>query len=148
MVLVKIISLLFLELASLLCVFWSFKLHKNLFSKTVSSESNKSISFSGHDLLEHDGSGILSAGVCPLGKWGAWFIFVWSIVLLSILFSVYRKPSTDFNSTCKTLGIMNAVFIGIIFILSLIMNLPLFIRTLPFFFIQTSVTISLMTSVS
>lgn len=84
--------------------------------------------------MEHTGYGLLTAGVCPLGKVGAWFILIWSIILISLLYYYNKYTSLkDINRVNKIFGIMNSFFIGIIFILTLIMNRPLFIKTLPFF---------------
>lgn len=100
--------ILILELISILWVIWAFKL----------TETN-SFSLS----IDHSGNGLFSTGVCPLGKFGGWFICIWIL-----FFITYPNP--------KSLSIINSIIMGIIALLALILNPPLFIRALPFFIIQ------------
>lgn len=130
----KLTSLFFLMIPSMLWAVWSFKIHNNMFSATGSSD----------EFYKHETTGILTSGVCPLGKFGAWVIFVWSTIILLLLSSVYTKnDSSQIKTTNIVVGSLNAAIIGIIFILTLIMNRDLWIRTLPFFLTQVGITIIL-----
>lgn len=139
-----LLSLLLLEIPSIILVYWSFKMYENTLTT-----SETTIYYKNNDLLEHSGSGLLSAGVCTLGKFGAWCILVWTIImLLTITIGFITYPKESFRSLCITLAYINMVFIFIIFILSCIMNPPLCIRTIPYFCIQSSISIILYTYAS
>jgi hypothetical protein len=145
---IKIVILIMLLLPSLLWSFWSFKMYKDAFSGT-SGESHEE-HFAGNKFIEHTGSGILTAGVCPLGKLGAWIILIWSIILISLLITFYNKytDEDDIKRINKIFGIMNIVLASILFIATIIMNPPLFIRTLPFFYTQSAISLIILNSCS
>lgn len=142
----KIIILILLSFPSLLWVFWSFKMHKNAFTST--SGITEETHFTGNKFLEHSGSGILTAGVCPLGKLGAWITLIWSVILISVLYTYYNKHTNenDIKWINKVVGIINIVLASILFILTIIMNPPLFIRTLPFFYVQIAISMIILNS--
>lgn len=144
----KLATIILLQLPAVLWSLWSFKMHKDLFSGTKGKQIETH--FSGNKFLEHTGSGLLTTGVCPLGKVGAWFILIWSIILIYLLYYYYNKYTSlkDINRVNKIFCTMNSFFIGIIFILTLIMNRPLFIRTLPFFYTQIAISIIILNSCS
>jgi hypothetical protein len=141
----KIVIIFLLQLPALLWSLWSFKMHKNAFAATSSGGSHEA-HFAGNKFLEHTGSGILTAGVCPLGKVGAWVIVLWSLIMISLLiyfYNKYTKP-TDIKRINTIFGILNSVIMGVIFLMSFIMNRALFIRTLPFFLTQIAISLILL----
>jgi hypothetical protein len=98
---------LILELISILWVIWAFKLiETNSFSLSI----------------EHSGHGLFSTGVCPLGKFGGWFLCIWIVIFINTRSTLMYK--------------LNWIIIAIIALLALLLNPPLFIRALPFFIIQ------------
>lgn len=137
----KFVNIVFLVFVSMLWAFWSFKMDKNLFSGTKGGAGP-----SYHTgVLKHSGSGLLSAGVCPLGKLGAWVIFLWGVTMLVILGIKYKSNDKDkIRKINKIIGWINVAITGIIFIVSLLLNQPLFFRTLPFYLIQISISIVLL----
>lgn len=123
----KLAILVFLVLPSILWVIWSFKM-------TTSFNDDKGFTY-------HKPGTILGAGVCPLGKFGAWVIFIWSCIMIIVLGFTYKtNDASQIDKVNKIVGYINAFIMGIIFILSLVMNTPLFIRTFPFFFTQIAIT--------
>lgn len=146
----KLVILTFLLLPSLLWVSWSFKMTGNFFSTDPTTKRNR---FEGVNFLEHSEiitsskSYILESGVCPLGKFGAWVTFIWSAIMLISMYSKYsdtNSTDSDIDTFNKIIGGINISIVGIIFILSLIMNYPLFIRTLPYFIQQIAISIILL----
>ena len=85
--------------------------------------------------------------MCPLGKFGAWFILLWTIFTI-MLYYYYDKytENIDIQRINNIFGILNIVIMSIIFILTLIMNRPLFIRTLPFFYLQSIISTIILNS--
>ena len=124
----------FLELPSLLLAMWSFKVIGSSPSSPTGTEQ-----FSGSSLLAHKENTILDSSVCPLGKFGALVIFIWSLLLVGLMFKLEREKF-------YLLGWINMAIISIIFILSLAMNQPLFLRTLPYYFVQIAICILLIES--
>lgn len=114
-----------LQFPSLALSGWSFKLHKNLFTPTKAG------------LITHQSGGIFGAGVCALGKIGAWIIIIW-IILSSFVLLLYRN-------TGSILGVLitESVLLAILIIATLSMNPQLFIRTLPFFILQIGIILFL-----
>ena len=100
-----------LELISILWVIWAFKL-------------TETYSFSLR--VEHSGQGLFSTGVCPLGKFGGWFLFIWIVIFINLRTPIRYK--------------LNLIIIAIIAVLALLLNPPLFIRALPFFIIQVRIS--------
>lgn len=89
-------------------------------------------------MFDHGQTGALfTTGVCPFGKFGAWMILLWTLTQLALVFAL---PASDYAS----IGYTHVSFVGLVFVLTLIMNWPLFTRTLPYFFLQTAVAILLM----
>jgi len=88
---------------------------------------------------------ILESGVCPLGKFGAWVIIIWSSVIIGIICTnkINNTEPHTIKKTNKILGIINSIIMGIILILTFFMNFPLFIRTSPFFLIQIVISLIL-----
>ena len=99
-----------------LCV-WSFKLDESMFVADKGGDG-----FIGHQ----EQGGILGAGVCTFGKIGAWCIIGWIIISMIIL-----NLETNAKVTLCLL-FTQAFLIAACVILTVIMNLPLFIRTIPF----------------
>ena len=116
---------LFLQIPSLALSGWSFKLHKNFFTPTQAG------------LITHQSGGILGAGVCALGKIGAWIIIIW-IILSSIILLSNRNSG-------GILGVLitHSILLFILIILTLYMNPQLFIRTLPFILLQLGIILFL-----
>ena len=127
-------TVLFLELPSLLLAMWSFK----VIGASPGSQSGTE-QFVGSSLLAHKENTILDSSVCPLGKFGAFVIFIWSLLLVGLMFELEQEKF-------YILGWINMAIITIIFILSLAMNQPLFIRTLPYYFVQIAICILLIES--
>ena len=112
---------------------WSFKLHKDTFQST-----------DGKGFAEHDASGgIFGAGVCMLGKLGAWTIMATLIGTAVMLVVGEQKSPKEFKKYVLAVIIINAVIFGIIMILSTLMNPPLLIRTLPFYSLQAGILCNL-----
>ena len=129
-----------IEVPSLLWAYWSFKMHQDWFSGT---DGKGAVSYKGNTWLQHTGTSVFGAGVCPLGKLGAWVIMAWTIVLVALLLYYSRKSTSEAHKVYYILGIVHACVIGIIAFLSLIMNPPLFARTLPYYVIQVAVVMLL-----
>ena len=106
----KLATIILLQLPAVLWSLWSFKMHKDLFSGTKGKQIETH--FSGNKFLEHTGSGLLTTGVCPLGKVGAWFILIWSIILIYLLYYYYNKYTSlkDINRVNKIFCTMNSFF--------------------------------------
>ena len=121
MSLVPPITYLFLQMPSLALSGWSFKLHENLFRPTKAG------------LTTHQSGGILGAGVCALGKLGAWIIIIW-ITLSSIILLSNRNSGA-------ILGVLitHSILVSILIIATLLMNPQLFVRTLPFIMLQLGI---------
>jgi hypothetical protein len=116
---------LLVQIPSLALSGWSFKLHKNVFSPTDAG------------LTTHEEGGILGAGVCALGKIGAWVIIIWIILSSIILLS---------NRTSEgILGVLitHSILVFILIVLTLVMNPQLFVRTLPFILLQIGIILFL-----
>lgn len=129
--------------------YWSFKLHKDKFSATLSDTEN--MSYGSNEFLRHSNGGIFGAGVCQLGKVGAWAILATLIITFMILVAGekrYKKENsaeTSKHSKKHVLAviIINSIVFGIVFILSTLLNPHLLIRTLPFYSLQTAVLCNL-----
>ena len=132
-------SIVLLEIPSLFWAWWSFKMSDSV--KRSYSNVKPQVHFKGHKWIEHTGSSIFGAGVCPLGKFGAFVIFLWTILMSGLLlyYAHSAKNKEKAHDVFRILGIVHAIVIGIIALLSLIMNYPLFIRTLPYFITQVAV---------
>ena len=125
MSLIPPISYLFLQIPSLALSSWSFKLHKNVFTPTQAG------------LLTHKEGGILGAGVCALGKFGAWIIIIW--IILSSIILLYNRNSVGI----LTVLIIHSLLVFILIVFTLFMNPQLFIRTLPFILLQVGIILFL-----
>lgn len=119
------LAYLFLQVPSLALSSWSFKLHKNAFTPTNAG------------LTTHQSGGILGAGVCALGKLGAWFIIFW--ILLSSMILLVKRSSGGILGVLIT----HSILVSILFIATLVMNPQLFIRTLPFILLQLGIILFL-----
>ena len=115
----------FLQIPSLALSSWSFKLHKNVFTPTQAG------------LLTHKEGGILGAGVCALGKLGAWIIIIWTI-----LSSIILLNNRNSGSILAVL-ITHSILLSILIIATMVMNPQLFVRTLPFILLQIGVILFL-----
>ena len=118
-------------------------MHKNVFSATYGEEGDNITHYKGNSLIEHMGSDVMTAGVCPLGKLGAWIILIWNVILLVTIGIIYQNNNQNtpdsniyINKVNRIMGIINCVLLIILFILTLVMNSPLFIRTIPFFYVE------------
>lgn len=114
-------------------LFWSTQMFKNGSPGSSSDSTNLVQKYRDFSILEHyEASGdwlptILYSTVCPLGN-VSFYILVLLMLLYLILISVQRflKKSQFHVITYTFAGIF-----GFIFLLFLIMNWPLFIRSLP-----------------
>jgi len=139
----KLVILTFLSLPSLLWVIWSFKMYPSMPSDCHCDVTARQ-QFEGMSFLQHSEIDILNSGVCPLGKFGAWVTFLWFAIMLSLMYWKYTDTSvtpSDIDQFNKIICSFHIILFGIIFILSLIMNLPLFIRTLPYFMLQIAISV-------
>ena len=143
----KYAILILLLIPTIIWSLYSFKIHKNMFSGTDSEEKGVE-HWSGNKLFAHSGDNIFTAGVCPLGKIGAWFILLWTIFMIIMLYYYYDKytEKVDIQRINNIFGIINVTIMSIIFILTFIMNRPLFIRTLPFFYLQSVISTIILNS--
>ena len=117
--------------------FWSFKL-RNAIARSKSSERRP--------ILLHDTEGgILGAGVCHLGTFGAIVMLIW-IAVSVILLWVYAIESYSIAGVDaqRIVAFGNIALFGIVFTLSLVMNFPLCVRTIPFYCIQTGIVLMLL----
>ena len=78
--------------------------------------------------------------VCPLGKLGAFTIFVWLLLSAIILMIVRAKPA------CIAVGITGLVLFASVFVLSKLMNESLFYRSFPFLLFQFGICIMLIST--
>lgn len=122
-------AILMTEVPAVIWAWWSFKMHKNWFHATPGSLNPQRRTYD-NTFFAHTGTGWLYTGVCPLGKFGAWVILLWSMALIVMEFLL---PTSDMFPVF----IVHIAVMGIIFILSFIMNRPLWIRSIPFFWMQT-----------
>ena len=140
----KLVILTFLSLPSLLWVVWSFKMYPTNATINCHCNSPARNQFEGINFLQHSEIDILNSGVCPLGKFGAWVTFLWFAIMLSLMYWKYsdaKSTPSDVYEFNKIICSFHVILFGIIFILSLFMNLPLFIRTLPYFMLQIAISI-------
>ena len=140
----KEISLIVLLVFGVLTLFASFKMHLNLFSAT-----GHSFDFFHHTQKKWTKGAlfkdiVLHSGVCPFGKFGAWANFLWSFLLIGIIL-VY-KDSKDLvakKQVYQNLYIIQLIVLITTGVLSLSMNWPLAVRSIPFFAIQIAITVLL-----
>lgn len=135
-------SITMLEIPSILWAIWSFQLHKTLWKSDMSAQQKQhqfvyNTKYAKQGFFEHVQNGVLYSSVCPFGKFGAWVILLWTIALIT---SIYTLS----GSNLFIIFIVQNIIIGLIFILSLFMNYPLWIRTLPFFYLQIIVSFLLL----
>lgn len=154
----RLVILFFLQFPALLWVYWSFKMDISTFDPCV-KDSNKKLFRINEErtpkkeyceipaerfFWDHLTKGILDAGVCPMGKGGAWTILIWTIIMLTTLTSVYYTENKDEIKEChKALAYINMTFMAILFGLTLKFNAPLLIRSLPYFFLNVAITLIL-----
>jgi hypothetical protein len=140
----KEISLVVLLVFGVLTAFASFKMHLNLFSAT-----GHSFDFFHHTQQKWTKGAlfkdvVLHTGVCPFGKFGAWANFLWSFLLIGIIL-VY-KDSKDLvakKRVYQNLYIIQLIVLITTSVLSLSMNWPLAVRSIPFFGIQIAIAVLL-----
>lgn len=127
----------FFLLVSFIFSFISFKMHKNLFDRTMSSKERRHIeevsrSENRWSLIDHGTYfGVFDTGVCKFGKMIWWLLFVWNITLVSLMFS--------FNDKTKLLRLLQSNIVANVFLIlgGLSMNYPLIFRSVPYFISQT-----------
>jgi len=119
------LAYLFLQIPSVALSSWSFKLHKNIFTPTNA------------EFITHQSGGILGAGVCALGKIGAWVIIFW--VLISSIILLNKRNSGGILGVLIT----HSILVFILIFATLFMNPQLFIRTLPFIMLQVGIILFL-----
>ena len=129
------VAIFLIQIPSIIWAWWSFNMHRALFREGHPSLYNEPSSFT-----EHMSGTLFTAGVCPFGKLGAWTLLLWTITL-SILLLIFAEKNDRKN--IKKLGIAHVSLVGLVFLLSLIMNGYLFIRTIPYFIIQIGIGILL-----
>ena len=138
------ILIILLALSGLFAAFWSFKMHLNLFSSTGFSKNFIHHTEFKTNIIWHN---ILNSGVCPFGKFGAWIIIGWSLAII-ITISLLMAKNTDEDEKRKIydyLGYGTLTLLISAFVLSLIMNLPLAIRSLPFYLVESAIVGLLLT---
>lgn len=131
----------------------AFQLHLTMWQPSMlpmssmrSMRSMRSIRHASHSFLAHDevhhssggvGMNMFRGGVCTLGKLGAWALIVWGLVMSIVLLSNEHGDNEEKRkSRYKILAIINMSFLGVYFLLTLLMNTPLFLRSLPYFVAQ------------
>lgn len=130
----KNITLFVLQTVSFIIMFWAFKMHINLFSRTNTLNTNRSNLL----LHEHINTNILDTGVCPLGKIGAWFLMLWMITLMILVYALNSKKEF-------IVGWINFILNIIILILCLLLgNFPLAVRATPYFILQFAISMVLL----
>jgi hypothetical protein len=125
------VAIFLIQIPSIIWAWWSFNMHRALFR-----EGHHSL----YGFTEHASGTLFTAGVCPFGKLGAWMLLLWTIIF-SILLLIFANNNDRKN--IKKLGIVHVSLVGLVFLLSLIMNKFLFIRTIPYFIIQIGIGILL-----
>lgn len=120
---------LFLQCITILLGIWAFNLYRNCFCADQGG-SGLLVHGQGQDTWTFDG------GVCLLGKIGIWLLFGWYLIRTILLF--VNKEKKDM----RRIGIANGVIIAVIALLSL-MNLNLFVRSVPLYTIEVLMTLML-----
>jgi hypothetical protein len=133
---------------------FAFKIHDSLFNMTrptsysISSESKVYYLHGEYDWLKHQEiqagnllKRTLNAGVCQLGKFGAWILFIWSLLMFILLLVYMKKEKNVKNNIYKVIGIINIVLSIIYGIMTFMLNTPLFYRCIPYLVFQVSVSI-------
>jgi hypothetical protein len=138
------ILVILLALLGLFTSFWSFKMHLNLFSSTGFSKNFIHHTESKTNIIWHN---ILNSGVCPFGKLGAWIIIGWSLaIIITISLTMSKNLDEDVkNKIYDYLGYGSLALLVSSFVLSWIMNFPLAIRSLPFYFVESAMVVLLLT---
>jgi hypothetical protein len=140
------------ELPSILWAGYSFKIHKHAYKASFGIKEKSDNPFDedvksdeddwenpDNDLNKELSKNIFSSSVPPLGKAGAWIIFLWTIVFVYLIFRYsYSSPKVA-KRNFKILGYTHAVIVTAILVLTLSINLPLFGRAIPYFIIQGAV---------
>ena len=136
--------------------FFAFKMHNSLFNMTLpkllSDFIQRKDGYTEHSNIEwfrHREVGdtfldrILDSGVCRFGKFGAWILIIWSIIMITLLLFYTQKRSDldHLNKIYIILGIINLVLSLVYTILCFLLNKPLFYRCVPYLMIQFSVSI-------
>ncbi|HMP30085.1 MAG TPA: hypothetical protein PKD85_10820 [Saprospiraceae bacterium] len=142
----NVIGVIFLIIPTLIWAVWSFKLYDVFQAKSFKSGADFD------KIFEHDTNGILGSSVCPFGKFGAVFIICWSILLIILLVMVNIlywdvKNNEKLRVALQAIGWTNVAIMIIIAGLSGFMNPPLFIRTLPFYFLQIGISIMILNNI-
>lgn len=149
----NVIGVIFLVFPALLWAIWSFKIY-DIFSgkkfRDIGAAWLNNPDF--RRIIEHETDGILGSGVCPLGKFGAIFIICWSILLVVLLLMVNilywnTKDANKLRIALQAIGWTNVGIIVIIAIISLVLNPHLFIRTLPFYFLEIGISIMILNNI-
>lgn len=78
--------------------------------------------------------------VCPFGKFGAWALLSWSVIMVVMLLVYRTTPYGSRKKMYQVLAIVNLVFAVLYFGMMLPMNLALFIRSLPYLITQMVVS--------
>jgi len=136
-----------LLIPSLFWVLWSFKVYEDLVIYHPNSPSSEehdspsSVRYEGCSLMQHRESTIMNSEVCPLGKLGAWIILIWTLVLVKLLYD--QTLLSQIFKTTIILGVIHALIVCTIAIVSFVTNAPLFIRTLPYYVVQIIVVVKL-----
>jgi hypothetical protein len=131
---IKTITLFVLQTVAFVILFWSFKMHINLFSRTKTlNREDKNLS-----LYEHVTTNILDTGVCPLGKIGAWLLMVWMVSLMILVYALNSDKE-------YILGWVNFILNVIVLFLCLLLgNFPLAVRAFPYFILQFAISMVLL----
>lgn len=144
---------LFTQVPSAAVAYWAFKLHQNKFKPTYNAPDFPKTF---NEFIHHDPKGgIFGAGVCQLGKVGAWVILITLFVTFILIIlgeSGYNKYNEQGDTTeaskhlknyVLSVIITNSIIFGIVLILSTLMNPPLFVRSVPFYSLQLGILFNL-----
>ena len=137
----NIIIVLCLILPAILLSYFSFKMHESSFYKNP-----QGVPFWVHDEPRAKRGTfiykLLHSGVCPLGKFGALSIFTISVITF-IFCLLYLYNPQKYEKEIKVIRALNLSLLAIVFILSLLMNRYLFVRSIPYYILQLTIVILL-----
>jgi len=127
---------------------FAFKIHESFFERSSVIEPEMKIvhfrdvnemnEFLKHQEVETDDlfEKILNSGVCEAGKFGAWTLFAWSIIMFILLLVYMRKENNIKNKMYRIIGIINLVLSIGYGSTSFYLNTPLFYRCIPYLVLQ------------
>lgn len=141
----KVIAVLCLIVPALILSYFSFKMHESWFymnPKGVGFWVHYEPDDTSFEKMEKFLNNLKNTGVCPLGKFGALSIFTISLITF-IYGCLYLSNPESYKKEMKVMRDLNLSLLVIVFLLSLLMNPYLFVRSIPYFIVQLAIVILL-----